>query len=970
MTSLHRRDFADFYAQVHSTPDGSRREPFPWQEQLLDRVLTDRWPELIDVPTGLGKTSVLDVAVFAAALDRERVPRRCFFVVDRRLIVDEAYRHACRIRDVLDTASADSVAGRVASALLLENDEEPLEVTRMRGGVTWSWRWVERPDRQAIVVGTVDQIGSRFLFRGYGVGKQLRPIDAALVGTDSLIIVDEAHLSQPFLTTMADALAMDETPDEAKPVVVTMTASPTTQDPHVHRISSADENNPVAGKRLHASKTAYLVEIDGATKRSDQPVIATLTRWADHLADSYPVVGVICNAVARARSVFEHLNSTHAGRCMLLTGRIRPVDRDYLLLQWYDRIKADRSHEPDEPVFVIATQTVEVGANIDFSALVTESASVSALIQRLGRLNRLGSAPAAPAIIVHSAANDDGVYGKARQDTWKWLATLRTPMTFQPGKESPSLPEEGIDVSPAALRRLSSTMSEQDPEAWKELQGAKPYTPYLSPAHLDAWARTSPASYPNDPSPAPFLHGLQRDVPQVSLAWRELTEDDTTWQDALEALPLSAEESIEVPLLAVRQWLSGKQVSARFADVEGELSPDEPVPPSLDGARRVARYSSQESVEVIDADEIQPGDRIIVPTYYGGCDAFGWNPASRQAVRDVGDLCGGNGKRRVSVRLGPTLTAAIADHDADLAAALKELTNEVERDRQAEQLNAVAYCQRIEKMLPARPQIIGSHGEDLPPHLAVLQRLAQAKKPRVSDHLASGTVVLTSDITAYGEDDSAQGSSTARTPMLLDDHQRAVRKRAEEFARNLRLSPTLVRAVGLAALWHDEGKRDHRFQAMLHGGDRWAAAAAEAEAPPRILAKSDMNPLDRHLFRIAQQRARYPTGMRHEALSAQIADALLDNTTDVDRDLVIHLIAAHHGYNRPLLPPVTDPEPITSIQRDGQKIEVDTARSVDWAAPGRFAKLTRTYGRWGLARLEAIVRLADIWCSAREESDA
>ncbi|MFG1941600.1 type I-U CRISPR-associated helicase/endonuclease Cas3 [Nonomuraea sp. NPDC048826] len=970
MTSLHRRDFADFYAQVHTTPGSSRREPFPWQEKLLDRVLADGWPELIDVPTGLGKTSVLDVAVFAAALDRKSVPRRCFFVVDRRLIVDEAYRHACRIRDVVAAASTDSVAGQVASALLLEHDEEPLEVTRMRGGVTWSWRWVERPDRQAIVVGTVDQIGSRFLFRGYGVGDQLRPIDAALVGTDSLIIVDEAHLSRPFLTTLADVLAMDATPDEAKPVVVTMTASPTAQGPRVHRISSADENHSVAGKRLHAGKTAHLVEVGGATKRSDQPVIATLAQWVDHLSDRYPVVGVICNTVARARSVFEHLNGNHPGRCMLLTGRIRPVDRDYLLLKWYDRIKADRPHEPDEPVFVVATQTVEVGANLDFSALVTESASLPALVQRLGRLNRLGSAPAAPAVIVHSAADGDGVYGGARQATWQWLTTLRTPITFQPGTHSPSLPKEGINVSPAALRRLTATVFEQYRETWEQLQGAEPYTPYLSPTHLDAWVRTSPIPCPNDPSPAPFLHGLQREVAHVSLAWRELAGDDTAWRHALEALPVSAEESIEVPLLAVRQWLSGRQVTARFADVEGELAPDEPVSSGPGASRRVVRYSSRELVEVIDADEIRPGERIVVPASYGGCDAFGWNPASRQAVRDVGDLCSGNGKRRASVRLGPTLTAAIADHDAELAAALEELIDTVERDRQAEQLKAGAYCRRIEEILPAQPQLSDHHGDDLPPHLAVLRRLALAVKPEVNEHLASGTVVLTSDITTYGEDDSAQGSSTARTPMLLDDHQRAVRNRAEEFARNLRLPLALVHAVGLAALWHDEGKRDHRFQAMLHGGDRWAAAAAEAEDPPLILAKSGMNPLDRHLFRVAQQRAGYPTGMRHEALSAQIAGALLDNATDVDQNLVLHLIAAHHGYNRSLLKPVTDPEPITSIQRDGQKIEVDSARSVDWSAPHRFTALTGTYGRWGLARLEAIVRLADIWCSAREESEA
>src|SRR5690606_3142178 len=124
VNALRRQEFAAFYSQAHSG-----FTPFPWQERLLDRVLEHGWPELIDVPTGLGKTSILDVAVFAAALGSENARRRIFFVVDRKLIVDEAYRHACEIQDALAHASPESVAGRVSMALLVDGDDRALDVT-------------------------------------------------------------------------------------------------------------------------------------------------------------------------------------------------------------------------------------------------------------------------------------------------------------------------------------------------------------------------------------------------------------------------------------------------------------------------------------------------------------------------------------------------------------------------------------------------------------------------------------------------------------------------------------------------------------------------------------------------------------------------------------------------------------------------------------------------------------------------
>ncbi|MGH8881166.1 MAG: type I-G CRISPR-associated helicase/endonuclease Cas3g, partial [Stackebrandtia sp.] len=210
--ALTADDFARFYQELYPARDGEAkpREPFPWQQALVGRVLRDGWPDAIDIPTGLGKTSVLDVAVFCAAVKRDLAPRRMFFVVDRRLIVDAAWEHARNIAATLALAESDSVCHAIAQALRQDGDVGPvLSVTRMRGGVTWDGTWLDRPDRFAIVTGTVDQIGSRMLFRGYGVAEYARPIDAALTGTDSLVLIDEAHLSEPFRRTISDAATFE-----------------------------------------------------------------------------------------------------------------------------------------------------------------------------------------------------------------------------------------------------------------------------------------------------------------------------------------------------------------------------------------------------------------------------------------------------------------------------------------------------------------------------------------------------------------------------------------------------------------------------------------------------------------------------------------------------------------------------------------------------------------------------------------
>src|SRR6266446_5726660 len=112
-------DFTAFFREVH----GPKKKPFPWQIELAKQVGTSGWPEQLDLPTAAGKTSVLDIAVFSLAAQsvdaNRRAPLRIFFVIDRRVVVDQAARHAEKLaralRGALDTPAIYPVLHAAAS---------------------------------------------------------------------------------------------------------------------------------------------------------------------------------------------------------------------------------------------------------------------------------------------------------------------------------------------------------------------------------------------------------------------------------------------------------------------------------------------------------------------------------------------------------------------------------------------------------------------------------------------------------------------------------------------------------------------------------------------------------------------------------------------------------------------------------------------------------------------------------------
>ena len=131
-----------------------------------------------------------------------------------------------------------------------------------------------------------------------------------------------------------------------------------------------------------------------------------------------------------------------------------------------------------------------------------------------------------------------------------------------------------------------------------------------------------------------------------------------------------------------------------------------------------------------------------------------------------------------------------------------------------------------------------------------------------------------------------------------------------------------------------------------------------------------MGPRDRKQSEEARQRAAYPRGERHELSSVRLleqTEGALDESAD--RELVLHLVGAHHGHCRPFAPAMDSPEDVpVEVTVDGRTYRGSTRHGMarlDSGAADRFWALTYRYGWWGLAWLEALVRLADHRASER-----
>jgi CRISPR-associated endonuclease/helicase Cas3 len=502
------------------------------------------------------------------------------------------------------------------------------------------------------------------------------------------------------------------------------------------------------------------------------------------------------------------------------------------------------------------------------------------------------------------------------------------------------------------------------------------------PAYADLWSHTSPIPSA-DPDVALFLHGPDRSPASVQIVWRAdirrrdliSTERNSAESERLIELlglvPPRSGEAIEIPLWAAQAWLRDDEQSLADLSDAAERVPEDSGGRSSRLALRYAGRADARS-EVVRSGRLRPGDLIVVPAEYGGCDEWGWDPNSTNPVIDVAEAGAWPYRAgRFAVRVTPELirqevlretrdsgaeppkdldsiaadlSSTLAAHSEDTARSLLEAVLELELPEQmGSYLNALRERKgRLERVFAYRED------EEGRPVGVVFVAPRGLRNARDVDELA-----------AAPSTESDELGSTAGYAQPLNEHSCEVEAFARQFARRAGLDEAIAADLALSAYLHDAGKADPRFQAYLAGGEPlgWDESY--------VLAKSGRASLPRN----AWERAGLPDHWRHEALSVRLARLHPRFAQANDPSLVLWLVGVHHGFGRPLFPhrdPLdAEPRELPCALDQNWRLQASHGPQslgfefggYDWVQ--MFEELKRRYGIWGLARLEAFVRLAD-----------
>lgn len=343
--------------------------PFAWQSAL---AMSDDLPQLVRVPTGAGKTEGAVLGWlwrrrFADAATRRATPRRLAYCLPMRVLVEQTVDRCETMIDRLGLT-------------------DEVRTHQLMGGAV-AKEWKDRPEDDQILVGTLDQLLSRALMRGYGVSRYQWPVDFALLHNDVLWVYDEVQLFGEALATSTQLEGFRQTLPRGVGPSASLWMSATVAP---EWLETVDHPSPIAARVLGLSaddRSGSLAERLAAVKRvAEVETIDAAAVTSGHCPGTLTLV--VLNTVNTARELHGRLKRSKTlgdADLVLLHSRFRPDDRRRAV----ERLRADI--DPDGPGrIVISTQVIEAGVDISAALLMTEAAPWASLVQRFGRCNRFG----------------------------------------------------------------------------------------------------------------------------------------------------------------------------------------------------------------------------------------------------------------------------------------------------------------------------------------------------------------------------------------------------------------------------------------------------------------------------------------------------------------------------------------------------------------------------------------------------
>lgn len=969
--SLTVERFDEFFAALH----GQDRAPYRWQRELLERLLsTGQWPRELDIPTGGGKSTAIEIHVFANAVaqqraengqeDASRVPRRLSMIVARRAVVDDHLTRASALMEALDRAQGgiltevrELLVRRGHPTDICDEEKRALRVHLLRGGsvaVTGDGslgrrrdEWIHHPAAVQILCGTPDMIGSRLLHRGYGVTSRAQPRSAGLLGHDHVAVLDEAHLSRQLLDTFRRVSRMCARWNPATAEIpglqvcaATATHAPAVQSPGGREVAAEERitldwdqlEEPLDRILTHPKPVEYL-GLEGWNSGTRKALASHASLVLDQVealrAEVSGTIGVVVNRVMTAVEIQE-LAHRSGLRTRLLVGP--------------QRVGEPRDLRLEEADLVVATQTIEVGVDVDFAAMVTDLAPASALIQRVGRVNRRGERAEGPVIVI-------GPQGTGAV----------------PPPEA--LPYEGDDLRQARdwIRELSQDPAGISPRALRDraIPATAPDRPVLS--HLDdadarLLSRTSEHLFAEPDLTFWLRDSLDSEEQEVRVIGRALPRLDQDLEPELQAEVVDAAYQLLHRLEYEDQEIyPSTPVRVRAALTRKGLDPVHQAWVHRDGEWTLLRPDGGEGLPHAASASRFPlrgGDLVVLDAAF---------PCTLGVSAD--EATGAHGAGAVFL---PEGDRPIGDHSQPESLGIWTFLHQIPPAPADQETEETLICRAAGEADPDEDGRIAV--EDLP--------LREGLPEGAYDVLLGPVIEATEGepawVTCTMRREAVQDERLALSesgqdpePVLLEDHQEDVAVRAKALGELLALPQFVQDALREAGLKHDAGKESSAFQTRLflggnHRGEGLSAKERKDfrdEQREKIYAKSEgLLPPPR------AQADPVPKGWRHEMLSAAKfwAEQAVGNRTTLPEiagqaELTAWLIGTHHGLGR-------DGFPIGAAQLLGVLSAEERQDGVEEAVRLLYgvglwedlaALMERTFGPWGASYLEALLRAAD-----------